>query len=347
MLPAHRTAARRIAAVAAVAAATACTNVSEPTAVLSPSEALMAKNSALTHPAGTLAERVPVSSLPWGIAVSPRGVVLTVLPFQNAIAGFTLGDPTAVRPPLAVSAYPMDVIFNRNGNLAYVAARFGGTIDVVDVRSNEVKGSIPLGQEIYRLALSAEETRIYATTLDGRLWTARTHGDPRATSVALTEPWASVQGKSLSPSGSDLYVAATNGMVWRLDPVTLEVRQSINLLFRQLQDIAAAPDGSTVWAADENGYVLKLDPVTLAPTATIDLTGSFGRPFGLAVSPDGERVYAASSASGRVFVIEETAPNTFGVTSLVTGGTPRRIAFGMSGAAAVVSNEGAWVDVIR
>jgi DNA-binding beta-propeller fold protein YncE len=136
-------------------------------------------------------------------------------------------------------------------------------------------------------------------------------------------------------------------MVWRLDPVTLEVRQSINLLFRQLQDIAAAPDGSTVWAADENGYVLKLDPVTLAPTATIDLTGSFGRPFGLAVSPDGERVYAASSASGRVFVIEETAPNTFDVTSLVTGGTPRRIAFGMSGAAAVVSNEGAWVDVIR
>jgi hypothetical protein len=30
-----------------------------------------------------------------------------------------------------------------------------------------------------------------------------------------------------------------------------------------------------------------------------------------------------------------------------TGGVPRRIAFGPDGAAAVVSNEWSWVDVIR
>jgi hypothetical protein len=41
------------------------------------------------------------------------------------------------------------------------------------------------------------------------------------------------------------------------------------------------------------------------------------------------------------------APNSFDVTSVATGGVPRRIAFGLNGAAAVVSNEWGWVDVVR
>jgi DNA-binding beta-propeller fold protein YncE len=349
MLPTHRSTTRAFAVfTAAAVVATACTNVTEPT-VLSPNDALAAKGGAnvvLTHPVGTLAQRVSLTSLPWGIAVSPRGDVLTVLPFTNSVAGFSLSNPTVARPPVTVNAYPLDVIFDKNGSTAYVGTRDGGTVDVVDIRTNTVTQSIPLGPDVYRLALSRDESRVYATTLRGRLWTARTHGDPRPTYVDLTDPWSPVQGKSLSPSGSDLYIASTNGTIWRLDPVTLAVRQSI-VLPRQIQDIAATPDGSAVWAADENGYVVRLDPMTLAVTATVNLAALGGMPFGLAISPDGARIYAASSRSGQLFIIAETAPNTFGITPIAIGGTPRRIGFGENGAVAVVSNEANWVDIVR
>ena len=346
MFPTSSTA-RAFAVFSAVAiVATACSSVTEPT--LSPGDALAARKGGvvLTHPAGTLAERVQVGSLPWGIAVSSRGDVLTGLPFTSTVVGFSLSDPTTLRPPVVVSAYPLDVIFNKKGSVAYAAGRDGGEISAVDIRTNTVAGSIPIEPDIYRLALSRDESRIYATTLRGRLWTARTHGDPRATSVDLTDVWDPVQGKSLSPSGTDLYVASTNGKIWRLDPVTLAVRQTVTLP-RRIQDIAATPDGSAVWAADENGSVVRLDPVTLAPTATVDLSLLGGAPFGLAISPDGARIYVASSRSGTLFIIAEPAPNSFDVTSVATGGTPRRIAFGENGAAAVVSNEWGYVDVVR
>jgi DNA-binding beta-propeller fold protein YncE len=344
MLPTRRSTARAIAVFSAVAVvATACTSVTEPT--LSPGDALAARREVLTHPVGTLAERVQVGSLPWGVAVSSRGDVLAGLPFTSTVVGFSLSDPTTLRPPVTVSAYPLDVIFNKKGSLAYASGRDGGGISEIDIRTNTVGATIPLGPDLYRLALSKDETRIYATTLQGRLWTARTHGDPRATYVDLS-PFSSIQGKSLSPSGTDLYVASTNGTIWRLDPVTLAVRQSV-VLPRFIQDIAATPDGSAVWAADENGFVVRLDPMTLAPTATIDLSVLGGWPFGLAISPDGARIYVASSMSGKLFIIAETAPNSFDVTSVATGGTPRRIAFGENGAAAVVSNEWGWVDVVR
>lgn len=344
----RRSTVRRLAALSALAAGTACTNLTEPLRELTPSEPLAAKgNVSLTHPAGTLAQRVPLTSTPWGIAVSSRGVVLTVLPYANAVGGFSLSDPTTPRALVPVGQWPLDVIFNKTGTLAYVSTGVTGNIEVIDVRSNTVKESIPVGPDIYRLALSQDESRIYATTLRGRLWTAKTHGDPRPTYVDLADTWSPVQGRSLSPSGTDLYVASTNGSIWRLDPVTLAVRMTIALTGRAVQDIAVTPDGSALWAADENGSILRLDPNTLAPTAIIGLTAFGGRPFGLAVSPDGARVYAASSLTGTLFIIAETAPNTLETTSLSTGGAPRRIAFGENGAAAVVSNESGWVDIIR
>jgi YVTN family beta-propeller protein len=335
---------------AAAVVVTACSDMTAPTAGLSPAELEAAKGGhvALTHPAnGTISQTVPLASSPWGLAVSSRGDVLTVFPYASAVGGFALSDPTAARPQLAVGAYPLDVIFNRSGTIAYVSARSAGRVDVIDVRSNTVKSSIPLGVEIYRLALSRDETRIYATTLDGRLWTARTKGgDPGATSEDLAPIWSPIQGKALSPSGTDLFVASTTGQVWRLDPATLDVRQTVTLP-RRIQDIAVTPDGSALWAADESGYVVRLDPATLTPTATVDLTGVGAQPFGLAISPDGARIYVASSLTGTVFIIAETAPNTFSATPVTTGGAPRRIAFGENGAVAVVSNEASWVDLIR
>lgn len=343
------TIASRLAVLAmATAVATACTNISEPTAPLSPSDALAAKNkTGPTHPVGTLVQTVPFISGPWGIAVSSTGVVLTALPSANMIGGFSLSDPSAQRPTLTVDGWPLDIIINGKGTLAYVSSGNTGNIDVIDIKSNSKTDTIPLVQNIDRLRLSKKETRIYATTLAGQLWSADLKGGKKVkASIDLTDPWNNVNGGALAPSGTDLYASSSAGYIWRLDPETLAIRASAALPYA-IQDIAVTPDGSALWAAAENGAILRLDPMTLAVTATIPVGYGYGGPFGLAISPDGARIYAAASQSSTLYILSEPTPNNFNVSSIYVGGDPRRIAFTEDGATAVVSNYYMGVHIIR
>jgi DNA-binding beta-propeller fold protein YncE len=345
MLPTRTTAA--LLAALAVVTTTACSDTADPLRPV-PSAPLAAKGkSGLTHPAGVLSQTVPISG-PWGIALASTGVVVVSLPSSNAISGFSLSDPTTLRPTLAVDGWPLDVIVNAKGTLAYVSSGNTGNIDVIDIKSNTKSDTIPLVQNIDRLRINPKETRIYATTLAGQLWSAPLKGGKKVkASIDLTDPWWAVNGGAIAPSGSDLYASSTAGYVWRLDPETLAIRASAALP-HAIQDIAVTPDGSALWAAAEDGAVLKLDPLTLAVIATVP-TGQYGYggPFGLAISPDGARVYAAASGSGTLYIITETAPNTFDVSPLYLGGDPRRIAFSADGATAVVSNYYSGVHIIK
>jgi len=346
MLPTRMTTSRLAVLALAAVAATACTDITQPT-TLTPGDPLAAKGkSGPTHPVGTLAQTVSLFG-PWGIALSSTGTVITTLPSSNGIFGFSLSDPSTPRPTLAVDSWPLDVVINEKGTLAYVSSGNTGNIDVIDVKSNTKTDTIFLATNIDRLKLSKKGDRIYATTLDGRLWAADLKGGKKVkASIDLTDPWNNVNGGAISPSGTDLYASSSAGYIWRLDPETLAIRASATLPYI-VQDIAVSPDGSALWAAAENGYVLKLDPQTLAVTATITVGYGYGGPFGLAISPDGARVYAAASGMGTLFIISEPTPNTFDVSSLFLGGDPRRIAFSADGATAVVSNYYSGVHIIQ
>ena len=342
-----RTTASRLALLALTTAiAGACADAADPMKV-APTAPLDAKShSTLTHPAGVLSQTVPLGGT-WGIALSSTGVVLAAQPSNNTIGGFALSDPTTLRPTLTVDGWPLDIIVNAKGTLAYVSSGSTGNIDVIDIKSNTKADTIPLAPNIDRLRLAPKESRIYATTLDGRLWSAPLKGGKRVkAAIDLTNPWNNVNGGAIAPSGSDLYASSTAGYVWRLDPETLEIRASATLPWI-IQDIAVSPDGSALWAAAENGAVLKLDPMTLAITATIPVGFGYGGPFGLAISPDGQRVYAAASQSGTIYIVSEPTPNSFDVSSIFVGGDPRRIAFSADGATAVVSNYYGGVHIIQ
>ena len=342
-----RTTASRLAVLAlTTVVASACADAVDPLSV-APTGPLATKgHSAFTHPAGVLSQTVPLGGT-WGIALTSTGIVVAAQPGYSTIGGFALSDPNTLRPTLAVDGWPLDVIVNAKGTLAYVSSGITGNIDVIDIKSNTKTDTIALAPNIDRLRLSPKETRIYATTLDGRLWSAPLKGGKKVkASIDLTNPWNNVNGGAIAPSGSDLYASSTAGYVWRLDPETLEIRASAALPWN-VQDIAVSPDGSALWAAAENGAVLRLDPMTLAVTATIPVGFGFGGPFGLAISPDGARVYAAASQSGTIYIISEPTANTFDVSSIFVGGDPRRIAFSADGATAVVSNDYAGVHIIQ
>lgn len=92
---------------------------------------------------------------------------------------------------------------------------------------------------------------------------------------------------------------------------------------------------------------LHLNPTTLALGTFITLDYWGGQPYAIDFSPDGVQAFVTSPATGTVFIIERPAPNTYYINPVVLGGAPQRIAFGENGAAALITNEQNWVDIIR
>jgi DNA-binding beta-propeller fold protein YncE len=107
------------------------------------------------------------------------------------------------------------------------------------------------------------------------------------------------------------------------------------------QGIAISPQRTILWVANEFGWVNAID-LHSGRTATTALPAGA---FGLALTPDTTQLYATMPAMGRVAVLDA---GTYAlVTTIITPGIPRRIAFSPDGLTAVVANEAGSVVFIR
>jgi len=77
-------------------------------------------------------------------------------------------------------------------------------------------------------------------------------------------------------------------------------------------------------------------------TAAVPLGGS---PFDLKLTPDDAQIYVGVRTSGQVQVFDRVTQAL--VTTIATGGAPRRIAFDRRGRTAVIANEAGWVDFVK
>jgi YVTN family beta-propeller protein len=294
----------------------------------------------LTHPAGTLAARPSnLVGRPFGIRISSGGVVFVTQQDANSVARFGPDDLPAGQA-IPVGADPGDVIFSHDGKTAFVSNFNDGTVHVLDVATGARTRFLPVAPtNAYRLALSPDDSRLYVTSTNGRLYSADPAGTGATGSVLLG---GALQGLAISRDGATLTVTSVDGGVWRVNAGTLAVIASARLLSSANQDVALSPDESELYVAGENGVVTVLDPLTLQTVRERSLTAL--RPFGLAVTPDGAQLYVTSPSTGTVGIIDRA---TWTVQLRAVGGAPRRVAFDASGSTAVVSNEGNWVDVIR
>jgi DNA-binding beta-propeller fold protein YncE len=336
----------RLLSMAPVAATlVACGDVAPPTELSPGAVATEVVVAPPTHPAtGTPSVRLPVSAAPMGIAASSKGLAFVTQQYSNSIIGFRPERPLPMRTPVGVSARPQDVVFNKAGTIAWVATYDGGQVHQIDVLTNTVTRSFPVEAGLYRIVLSADESRLFVASVSGRLWSLHTHGDLQPTSVDLG---AAVSGLKIGPSG-DVYASTLAGGVYRLDPTTLNVLAQLSWYPWAIRDIAIAPDNSTMWfVAENNGFVEFLDPTSFALQGFITLDYWGAHPYAIEFTPDGTRAYVTSPAEGLLFIIERVSSNTFNISPLAVGGTPQHVAFSGNGAMALVSNESGGVDIIK
>ena len=298
------------------------------------------RTSARPTGAGTFTRVTGMKGRPFGVQVSSKGDVFVTEQDANAVGRLSLAT-LATSASIHVGTDPGDVVFSRDGLTAYVSSYQDGSIAVIDVANGRRTRTIPINStNAYRIALSPDDARLYVASTNGYLYAVDVTGHAVTSSVHLGDV---LQGIALGRNGGALFVSGSRGKLWRMNACALTVADSMTIAAGSLQDIALSPGESELYVAGESGFVDVLDAATLAPRRHHSLPSL--RPFGLAVTSDGTRVYVASAMTGVVATVDASTGAV--LRTLSVGGTPRRIAFDAAGTTAVVANEGNWVDLIR
>jgi DNA-binding beta-propeller fold protein YncE len=282
-----------------------------------------------------------VPGRPFGIRVAPNGVIFVTQQDRNSVTDVAPRDH-GDRRVADVGVDPGDVIVTPDGRTVIVSTFYGGGLHFFDAASGHETGFTRIGNNAYRLALSASADAVFVTTTGGLVYAVAIATGEKSDSVHVG---GSLQGIDRRNDGV-LAVSSTSGAITLLDPITLDPLGS-RVLPGVVQDVVFSRDGSELYVAVESGSdLLILDGHSLATRAVIAADDSApAAPFGLALSPDGNRLAVSSSLTGSVAIINPTARQLLRVVRV--HGIPRRLAFSPAGDRIYVANEADRVDVVR
>ncbi|MFC6987088.1 YncE family protein [Streptomyces cirratus] len=126
-------------------------------------------------------------------------------------------------------------------------------------------------------------------------------------------------GVALSPDGGLAYVATG-----RLSPLrvidTHTLQRTARIYFGSAQDVALSPDGLRAYVTSPGTVYSSVNVVNTVTNTEIGYVGVGDGPLGLAVTPDGRRLYVANSFSDSVSVIDTASEKAVG--KIEVGSTP-------------------------
>jgi YVTN family beta-propeller protein len=146
-------------------------------------------------------------------------------------------------------------------------------------------------------------------------------------------------GIVFSPDGKTAYVANQFGNVSRIDVVTRQVTDSVDIAGPQA--LRVSPDGSQLFVATTGTAVVTVDLATLSIVRTVDVGSA---PNGFAVHPGGRLLYVSSFDAGAVSEIDMFTGQV--LRTFTTFGAPQEMALNRKGTRLYVANEGGWLDEI-
>ncbi|AKB28648.1 cell surface protein [Methanosarcina siciliae T4/M] len=215
---------------------------------------------------------------------------------------------------------------------AYITNEGSNSISVIDVSTNKVVATIPVGSNPVGVAINPDGTKVYV---------ANDHSNDisvidTATNavIATVSAGSSPQGIAVSPDGKTVYVANLAGNSISVIDTTSNTVVSTVKTGRNPKGVAVSPDGKKVYITNsEDKTVSIIDTATKVVVSTV----SVGKdPKEIAVTPDGAKVYVANSDSGTVSVIDVS---TNSVTDTVkVEGAPFGVAITPDGTKVYVTN---------
>ncbi len=256
--------------------------------------------------------------------------------------------PPCVVATVPVGAFPGGVAVNPAGTLVYVANQDDGTVSVIRTSDNTVVGGpIPVGVQPWGVAVSADNSLVYVGLGNGAVAVIQANNGNNVSQI----PNVGGLLNGILAVGSRVYVSdATAGQVVVLQGTSVIARIDIGSPPNSLpMGLVANLNGTRVYVVD-----LFLDPVTLESAlevSAIDTTSNpialagvitvdpstMAAPGGIALSPDGSKLYLTSDAIDRLHIV--TLSNG-SVVSVRTGDSPVGVATDTDGRV-YVGNAGA------
>jgi len=288
------------------------------------------------RPTGASSSPVLLNASPFGVAISNNGVV-----YVTRIASNTVGRGTiplnGFSGSITVGNTAAHVAMNPAGTLAYVTNQSSNSVSVIDMATNLETTQIPLGNSAFNLIVSPNGQTLYATVDVGTVYVINTGTNAIADSFAAG-PVAN--GLAFSPDGTRLYVSSRNsGWVVVYDTLSNTMIDTLQT-GGSPQRLAVSADGTELYIANEQ---LGLDIWSL--TSATRITNILMEGYGLALSPDNSVIYVSNPSSGQVTIVDRALRQVIG--TLITGGTPRNIAFSRFGVEGLIANEAGYVTVAR
>ncbi len=297
--------------------------------------------SGLTHPAGTIASTLSVTGRPHGVAIASNGrFCVSQIDANSITCGILTASGATLESPVGVGPTPAHVALSANGTRAYTANQSGNSATVVDLTTStpSVLATVPLTSGGFNVLADPAGSRVYVTTSSGAL---QVMDAGTKTIIAQVATGPASNGLALDRAAGILYVSSiTAGTVAAVNTATNTVARTYTVSAAP-QRIALSADGKTLYVANESNGLDILDVATGARTA---VSGVDPQAVGLALAPDGKVVYVTNPPRGKVQIVNLATKQ---VTTIGGLGTPRNVAFGLAGAAALVTGEANTVYVIR
>ncbi|HKW36346.1 MAG TPA: CFI-box-CTERM domain-containing protein [Burkholderiales bacterium] len=306
-----------------------------------------------------------------GLLDSDTSVLTATVPASSATAPLTLVTPlgTATSPlafnrdvafPVAtVSASPAAaagaeaLTFSPDGRKVYVANRDAASVSLISTVKHVQLITQPMGAAVQAIAAHPDGRWVYATAGADGIYVldagTATHVDTIALTVGGNPVGAGTgtapipNGLAISPDGRYLY-AVDNQSGGKVLVVDLQMRSVVASADQgpgmMPLAVAAHPGGQKAYfafastPASGGGVVQVFDVATLSPTGQIS---AGAMPEGIAVTPDGSKVYVANALDNTVTVIDATTDSP--AATIAVGQGPLGVAISPDGSHAYVANE--------
>jgi YVTN family beta-propeller protein len=238
--------------------------------------------------------------------------------------------------PIKTGESPDSIAITPNGQRAYVTNFLGNSVTVIDTGTRIPIKTIPLTAHAESIAISPDGKTAYVTVESSeRVFTISTESNAVTGSILAGSEASAL---AISPSGETAYVGIGPEDVQTIFlPNDTPMSQPIKVGGFP-KAIAVVPGGKAAYVAAgsevdvlEGGAVVKEIPLGSAAS-------------GLAISPDGTRVYVTSGAAKTVTTIDVATDAIIGAP-LPVGGEPGEIALTANGSSAYVATGDAIVPI--
>lgn len=288
----------------------------------------------VARPSGFGIARIPLDRRPYGVTVTPEGLLYVGRVDASDITVYQL-PATDILATIPMRGPAYDVVFLPDAGVAYAVNVPAHAISEIDRAEGRVIREITRLGEPFRIRTTPEGRHVFVTTSTGTLHRLT----PAEDSARALQLGGVLNGLAVNEPRGVLYVSSTDGDLFEVDYETMQVVRQVRI-GGQPQGIAVAPDGATLYLANETVGAQVLDAATFA-VRTIPGTGAA---FDVAVTLDGAELYVTRTQDGVIDVFDARGDRRL---RSFRAGLPRRMAFTPDGAVLVVADEGGFVLLIR